>query len=250
MAYTPLTTKVDGDTFTTPMWTNIKDNFDALYPGHIICTSSTRPTVGLAEGHMIWETDTNKLLVYDGSVWKDVFPVAAPVGTVTQYAGSSAPTGYLLCDGSAVSRSTYADLFTILSTTYGAGDGSTTFNLPDLRGRVPMGAGTGAQNGGSGTGVISGGTALTARTRGAFGGDERLATHNHGITDPGHSHTYSVPITNTSGGTAGAFGNVNATWHSPSTSSVGTGITINNNVSGGSGGNMPPFVVLNHIIKT
>jgi microcystin-dependent protein len=91
---------------------------------------------------MIWETDTNKLLVYDGSVWKDVFPVAAPVGTITQYAGAAAPTGYLLCDGSAVSRSTYADLFAILSTTYGSGNGSTTFNLPDFRGRVQMGAGT------------------------------------------------------------------------------------------------------------
>jgi microcystin-dependent protein len=62
-----------------------------------------------------------------------------PVGTVLPYAGSSAPTNYLLCDGSAVSRTSYAALFAIVGTTYGVGDNSTTFNLPDLRGRIPAG---------------------------------------------------------------------------------------------------------------
>jgi microcystin-dependent protein len=60
-------------------------------------------------------------------------------GMIFPYAGASAPTGFLLCDGSAVSRTTYADLFTLISTTYGAGDGSTTFNVPDLKGRFPLG---------------------------------------------------------------------------------------------------------------
>jgi microcystin-dependent protein len=55
------------------------------------------------------------------------------------YAGSSAPTGWLLCNGAAVSRTTYADLFTAISTTFGTGDGSTTFNLPDCTGRVIAG---------------------------------------------------------------------------------------------------------------
>lgn len=63
----------------------------------------------------------------------------APTGVIQGYAGSAAPTGWLLCDGSAVSRATYADLFTLIGTTYGVGDGSTTFNLPDLKGRVPVG---------------------------------------------------------------------------------------------------------------
>ena len=67
------------------------------------------------------------------------------VGIVSPYAGSSAPSGWLLCDGSAVSRTTYSALFAITSTTYGAGDGSTTFNLPDLRNRVAVGAGTGTK---------------------------------------------------------------------------------------------------------
>jgi hypothetical protein len=60
-------------------------------------------------------------------------------GMVAAYAGSSAPSGWLLCDGTAVSRTTYSALFAAIGTSYGAGDGSTTFNLPDLRGRVPVG---------------------------------------------------------------------------------------------------------------
>ena len=64
---------------------------------------------------------------------------AVPAGTVAAFAGSAAPSGWLLCDGSAVSRTTYAALFAVIGTTYGAGDGSTTFNLPNLKGRVPVG---------------------------------------------------------------------------------------------------------------
>ena len=62
-----------------------------------------------------------------------------PPGMVLPFAGAAAPEGFLLCDGSAVSRTTYGDLFAAIGTAYGAGDGSTTFNLPDLRGRVAAG---------------------------------------------------------------------------------------------------------------
>lgn len=72
-------------------------------------------------------------------------PLGIVPGLVSPYAGSSAPTGWLLCDGSAVSRATYASLFGITGTTFGAGDGSTTFNLPDLRSRLAIGAGTGTK---------------------------------------------------------------------------------------------------------
>jgi len=65
--------------------------------------------------------------------------VVTPAGAIIQYAGSSAPTGWLLADGSAVSRTTYATLFTAISTTYGVGDGSTTFNVPNLKGKIPVG---------------------------------------------------------------------------------------------------------------
>ena len=62
-----------------------------------------------------------------------------PAGSIIIFGGSSAPTGFLFCDGSAISRSTYSALFGIISTTYGVGDGSSTFNLPDIRGRVVAG---------------------------------------------------------------------------------------------------------------
>ena len=68
--------------------------------------------------------------------------IVLQTGAIFGSARSSAPTGYLTCDGSAVSRSTYSNLFSAIGTTYGVGDGSTTFNLPDLRGVVPRGVGT------------------------------------------------------------------------------------------------------------
>lgn len=66
-----------------------------------------------------------------------------PAGMIFEFAGSSIPTGWLACDGSAVSRTTYAALFSAISTTWGPGDGATTFNVPDKRGRVAIGDGTG-----------------------------------------------------------------------------------------------------------
>ena len=111
---------------------------------------------------------------------------AAPSGLVCAFGGTVAPTGWLLCNGAAVSRTTYATLFTAIGTTYGAGDGTTTYNVPNLQGRFPIGAGNGAQKNVSGSGIITGGTALTPRTVGQFGGEEdhvltvaELATHSH-----------------------------------------------------------------------
>lgn len=65
--------------------------------------------------------------------------VGFPAGSIIQYAGSSAPSGWLLCDGSAVSRTTYSSLFAVTSTLYGTGDGSTTFNVPNFKSKLPMG---------------------------------------------------------------------------------------------------------------
>lgn len=79
--------------------------------------------------------------------WQDLYLEPAgdtlPIGSITQYAGSIAPTNWLICDGSEVSRTTYKNLFNAIGTTYGEGDGSTTFNLPDFSSRSPMGVGTG-----------------------------------------------------------------------------------------------------------
>jgi microcystin-dependent protein len=76
-----------------------------------------------------------------GKLYENTAPVS-PVGSITAYAGVSAPTGWLVCDGSAISRTTYAALFAVLDTRYGVGDGSTTFNIPNLGGRVPVGVDT------------------------------------------------------------------------------------------------------------
>ena len=75
------------------------------------------------------------------SKWRNYISRAlVPTGTVLAFAGSSAPSGFLLCDGRAVSRTTYTSLFSVIGTTYGSGDGKTTFNLPDMRGRVAVGS--------------------------------------------------------------------------------------------------------------
>lgn len=74
--------------------------------------------------------------------WYLVNSSSVPIGAIVAYAGESIPTGYLNCDGSAISRTTYADLFDMIGTTWGAGDGSTTFNLPDLRSATLRGVGT------------------------------------------------------------------------------------------------------------
>jgi microcystin-dependent protein len=287
MAFTPLTGKVDGDKFTTAMWTNLKDNFDALYPGHIICTSSTRPSTP-AEGQMVYETDTDSVVVWNGTVWDTVYPIV-PAGTMTQFAGASAPTGYLLCNGDPVSRTTYSRLYTALGgsgSPYGQGNGSTTFNVPDLRGRAPVGAGTGAQNGASGTGAISLGTSLSIRARGEwFGGESHslseseIPAHNHTATvsDSGHGHTVNQSNagghtstnvhpsgSNTNGGTFGyymvnhsnQFGTLGQSaigdhGHSVSVNTNTTGVTVSiaNKGGGGSHNNVQPSLVVNYIIK-
>ena len=74
------------------------------------------------------------------SKWRNFISRAlTPTGAILSYAGNSAPVGFLLCDGRAVSRTTYAALFAVIGTTFGSGDGSSTFNLPDMRGRVAVG---------------------------------------------------------------------------------------------------------------
>lgn len=85
--------------------------------------------------------DTQNIYTYNGQTLVSVGGGAgggdsAPIGQVSMYAGSTAPDGFLMCDGSAVSRETYKDLYRVIGTTYGSGDGSTTFNLPDIKGKV------------------------------------------------------------------------------------------------------------------
>ena len=81
----------------------------------------------------------NKIRDVDINEIKIVVNENTPVGLISTYAGSTAPSGWLICDGSAISRTTYANLFSVIGTTFGSGDGSSTFNLPNLKGKIPVG---------------------------------------------------------------------------------------------------------------
>ena len=99
-----------------------------------------------------------------------------PIGTILDFAAATAPTGYLVCDGSAVSRTTYSKLFAVIGTTWGAGNGSTTFNVPDFRGRTSIGAGTGTASDATAHALGSKGGTETHKLTGAQSG---VPAHNH-----------------------------------------------------------------------
>jgi len=146
-----------------------------------------------------------------------------PAGCISLFAGAVAPEGWLLCDGSAVSRSAYAALFAVIGTLYGDGDGVDTFNLPDLRGRAPIGAGQG--NG------------LSNRVLAA-----KLGAETHTLTVweiPSHNH--SVPISTSTGGV----------YNYCSPNGTSNAYLLTGNTGGGQAhNNMQPSLVLNFIIKT
>lgn len=150
-----------------------------------------------------------------------------PTGGMIPYGGAAAPTGWLLCNGSAVSRTTYADLFTAISTTYGVGDGSTTFNLPDLRGRVPVGLDAANAN------------LAAADTLGETGGEE-----NHTLSSnemPAHTHdNIRQALSDNNGGSSIAAA------QAPNTAQ-----TVTDSTGGGAAhNNLQPFNTVNYIIKT
>ena len=163
--------------------------------------------------------------------------VALPTGAVLPFAGASAPSGHLLCFGQAISRSTYSGLFTAIGTVYGVGDGSTTFNIPDLRGRVV--AGQDDMGGTSANRLTDQSGGVDGDVLGDTGGAEthtltvaQLAAHTHSTYDLWAQHAgnpQSPPpyeVQNTTGGTTGSTG----------------GNSAHNNVQ--------PTIILNYIIKT
>lgn len=157
-------------------------------------------------------------------------------GAMMMWPTATAPTGFLLCDGTAVSRSTYAALFAVIGTAYGTGNGSTTFNLPDFKNRSPIGAGdlyaANAQVGSKDAVVVS-------------------HTHTATVTDPGHAHSlspYSAYSLQYGGGTT--LAQVGGT--PENTQSATTGITVANASTGVSGtnANLQPSLGVFFIIKT
>jgi microcystin-dependent protein len=160
-----------------------------------------------------------------------------PVGVVLPYGSSTAPTGWLSCLGQEVYRGDYPDLFAVIGTTYGVGNGTTTFNLPNLAGRVVVGQGNGV--------------GLTSRAMGAMSGVEAHALNVGEM--PSHSHT-SNAVGNTVGlitangqNTAGA--GLDASAVEPNLYAAPVALSIASTGSGNAHNNMQPFTVLNYIIR-
>jgi len=164
-------------------------------------------------------------------------------GIVVPWGTASVPSGFLACDGSAVSRTTYSALFAVVGTTYGVGDGSTTFNVPNLAGRTVISksnnqslASTGGANCITPTGNISGATGNTTLTVNQI---------------PSHSHSVPLGGNSCGGSQGGSFGYSGSL---PSTGSAGGGQAHSHNLSanfvGTAGSYLPPYLILQYIIKT
>lgn len=161
-----------------------------------------------------------------------------PPGMVVPFAGAASPAGWLLCAGQAVSRTTYSDLFAAIGTVHGVGDGSTTFNLPDLRGRAI--AGKDDMGGTAANRLTSAASGLAGNTLGASGGAQ-----THTLTAAQiPSHTHSIQGYNTGSvvgsATTVATGVVGASPNTVTTTAAG---------SDGAHNNVQPTIVLNYIIK-
>jgi microcystin-dependent protein len=207
----------------------------------------------------------------DNGVWDIIsFSDGIPAGVIMAWGASDAPANWLICDGAAVSRSTYASLFNAIGTTYGSGDGSTTFNLPDLRGRIPVG-----KNGGSfGTLGATGGTETVTLTESQMPSHTHIQnSHNH--TQDAHNHTQNAHNHNFLYGGAeyggwnaatgfGSFINfavgnnavggttiANRTATNNATTATNQATTATNQNTGGgqAHNNLQPYIVTNYIIK-
>lgn len=236
------------------------------------CALYTKDTGGVRELYFKDSAGTVQRITYNGILNSE------PIGVIKLFAGITLPYGYLWCDGSAISRTTYASLFSAFGSAdiYTGGDGSTTFGLPDLRGRAAFGkddmdnsVGTG---GGAANRVTSGGSGITGTTLGASGGAQtvtldvtQIPSHNHtgsasvsgtAASDGAHTHNFTAQGAQDAGtspyskpdadlaGTARATTSAGAHTHTVS----GTA-TIPSQGGDGAHNNMPPAIMLNYIIR-
>lgn len=184
-----------------------------------------------------------------------------PPGSVTAFAGISVPGGWLYCDGSAIDRTIYADLFASIGTTYGNGDGETTFNIPNLRGRNVIGLNSSETD----FDVLgeTGGEKRHTLTIDEMPAHTHTITdpgHAHGVTDPGHAHSYVNNVgdqgVNTLTTQSTAADEVD---YGQTTGSSTTGVTVNTaltgiNITNSTGGSqshnvLDPYMALRYIIK-
>ena len=193
------------------------------------------------------------------------------VGTIKPWPKATAPDGYVLCDGSAISRTTFADLFTVIGTTYGTGDNSTTFNVPNLTGKFPQGKD--GSNSLAGTGGANTVTVAVTNNQAATNATNQSVTITGSIDNTSlttaqlasHDHNFNLqfgqgndPVASVGQNTAPVDGNTNnagsGTGHNHSHTLSGTltgNITTSLTGSVTAAGNnaFSPFVVVNYIIK-
>ena len=198
----------------------------------------------LVNGNLTVKQDIRARSFYaTGNFYLDNY-ILVPAGTIVQSAAINTPDGWLNCDGTLLNKIAYAELFFAIGNVYGGASSDLSFNLPDMRGRVGIGAGEGAD--------------LSIRTMGQKSGTEthiltieEMPVHNHGVTDPGHAHFY----TNTSNDQDLFSGINNETaadqqeTTNQTTGTSTTGITINNAGSNNAHNNMQPFLVIRFLIK-
>jgi len=197
-------------------------------------------------------------------------PYNIPLGGMLEFTGTTAPNGsFVLPFGQAISRTTYAAYFAMVGTTYGAGDGSTTFNVIDKRGRVSAGKDDMGGNAADRIGTLStdGGT-IVGTTMGSSGGSQshtqatnEVGVHSHGITDNGHTHNTGylngstfiqsdVGIVNTNNSENIGYGQqLNTSARTLRIASNTTGISINNSASNVAMAWLQPTIIVNYILR-
>jgi len=209
------------------------------------------------------------------------FTNRSEVGTIKPWGKATSPSGYLLCDGTAVSRTTYAELYVVLGDTYGAGNGSTTFNVPQLQGKTPQGydgntynlAGTGGAN--TVTVAVTNNQAVSSVTNtvtnnqavsvtGSISNtsisEAQLASHTHTTNAPrgaaggqvgggGPAASGSASIGNTGSGTGHNHAHTLAGTLTGTVAVTSTGAALSGTVTAAGNNAFSPYVVVNYIIK-